>query len=155
VAKLPYSEGDVFGVPLDGKRYALGVVGRVGKGGRVVLGYFFGRVTEGQPTAEDCESLRPEDAVRVVRFGDLHLMDRRWPVVSRIANWDRREWPMAKFVRNEPGSNRVFLVRYSDTNPLVRIAEQEVRDNSNNYETDSLFGALAIELVLAHLLLPS
>ena len=149
--KLTYREGDVFGVPIGAEGYCLGVVARVGKRSGIVLGYFFGRLFRTLPSEADAASLQPQGATLVVRFGDFHLMDGRWPIVSRVPGWDREMWPMPKFVRIEPGSNRVYLVSYSDTDPGERIKEQRINDNSSNYERDSMRGAGAMEITLSKL----
>jgi len=153
MTKFTYQEGDVFGVPLEEERgYGLGLVARVAKRGGTVLGYFFGRHFGYLPTEIDIPTLRPQDAILAVRFGDLHLMDGRWPIISRAQGWDRSMWPMPKFVRIEPVSNKAYLVSFSDDDPSQRLTEKRIGDNSTNYERDSLKGASGLEKTLTRLL---
>jgi hypothetical protein len=153
MTKLTYQEGDVFGVPLEeGRGYALGLVARVAKRGGTVLGYFFGKHFGYLPIEIDMSALRPQDAILTVRFGDLHLMDGRWPIISRTQGWDRGMWPMPKFVRIEPVSNKVYLVSFSDDDPSARLTEKRIDDNSANYARDSLKGASGLEKTLSRLL---
>jgi hypothetical protein len=152
MAKLRYKEGDVFGVPLSEGGYGLGVAARVGKRGRIVLGYFFDKFFGILPSKPEMPLLLPEEAILRVRFGDLHLMDGRWPIISEIRGWQREIWPMPNFVRIEPVSNRVYLVWYSDDDPGQRLRERRIEDNSANYERDSLKGAGGLEGTLSRLL---
>jgi hypothetical protein len=152
MTKLTYKEGDVFAVPLGEGGYGVGVVARVGRRGRIVLGYFFGRFFRALPSRAEMPSLLPEEAILIVRFGDLHLIDGRWPIISQIREWHRETWPMPKFVRIEPVSNRVWLVSYSDNDPGQRILEKEIENNASNYQRDSLKGAGGLEITLAKML---
>jgi hypothetical protein len=136
-------------VPVGDNRFALGVVARVGKRGRIVSGYFFGPLFEDAPTAAELAVLKPQGATLVVRFGDLHPMSDKWPILSRIGSWDRPDWPMPEFVRIEPISGRVFLVSFSDIDPGERLSQDRIAVNSSNLEIDSLWGAGAVEAFLA------
>jgi hypothetical protein len=72
--KINYREGDWFAVPLRDGDYAVGVVARVdGSGG--VLGYFFGPRRAEVPSLLEVENLDPDQALRVLRFGDLGLIE--------------------------------------------------------------------------------
>jgi hypothetical protein len=146
MATLAYREGDVFGVPF-GSGYGLGVVARVGKRGRIVLGYFFDVLFETLPSGAEVPSLRPRDAAFTIRFGDLHLVDGRWPVICQIRPWERETWPMPMFVRVEPtpSSDRFFLVSYPDIDPSQPVKLERIDSNSANYERDWLWGAGAVE----------
>jgi Immunity protein 26 len=150
MTKLTYKEGDIFWVPLNSGGFAVGVVARVGNGGRIVLGYFFSQQFGALPDAPELSELRSEDAILAVRFGDLHLMSGRWPIVSEVRPWDPKMWPMPKFVRIEPPTNNVYLVTYSESDPGPTITDQRINDNSAGYEIDCLIGATAVEIILSH-----
>jgi hypothetical protein len=147
---LPYSEGSVFLVPLRNGGYARGVVARAGRGGKILFGYFFGPRVESTDTVV-LEDLAPRKTVLKVRFGDLGLIKGKWPIRGRVPNWDRAEWPMPDFVRREPISNRVWLVRYSDADPARVIAEERA-DPARPLATDSLSGSGSVEVKLTKLI---
>jgi hypothetical protein len=90
---LPYSEGTIFLVPLGGGGYARGVVVRTASESREMLGYFFGPPIE-TATAVAISDLRPENAICCLRFSDLGLISRAWPVVGTIPDWKPSAWPV-------------------------------------------------------------
>jgi hypothetical protein len=147
--KLRYKEGDVFAVPLEGGGFCLGVVARMPRGGKLLLGYFFGPRLDRVPGADEVPKLRPGKAAKVVIFGDLFLMKGRWPVVSRIKDWNRSDWPMPKFVRREELSKRAFLVTYCEDDPTIVVSEERCDFNISGFEIDSVWGAGFAEAVLA------
>ncbi len=150
---LPYNIGDVFAVPLRGREgYALGVIARAAKGGRILLGYFYDRYFLNLPDAEHAAALLPHDAVLTARFGDLGLFNGEWRVLSHISNWDERQWPVPKFLRREPTSNRTYLITYSDKDPSVQIAEDPVTADVSDYGPNGLYGAGAIEILLTKII---
>ena len=71
MTKPPYSEGDVFAVPLTQGGYALGVVARAPKKGPVLLGYFFRDLFSTLPNESRAKNLRAIDAIKIKKFGDL------------------------------------------------------------------------------------
>jgi hypothetical protein len=148
MSRLPYKEGDVFAVPLRNGGFGLGVIARVAKGGRVLLGYFFGPRLQRAPTSVERATLRPQDAIKVVRFGDLSLMNGAWPLIGSIDKWDRKEWQMPRFYRRDELSKRAWLIAYSDDNPAQEIGKEASTYGATGYEQDALLGAGAVELVL-------
>jgi hypothetical protein len=106
--KLPYKEGDVFGVPLRNGGFALGVVARVRpfREGNMLLGYFFRHGKAALPKEGSSLELNPQDAALIAKFGDLSLYRKEWPIVGNIPGWDRRKWPMPSFMRRDPLSDR-------------------------------------------------
>jgi hypothetical protein len=98
MTKLPYAEGTWFAVPLRDGGYASGLVSRMAPTGRVLLGYFFGPRRAAAPRLEDVRGLVPADAVLVQRFGDLYLIERRWPILGRYKDWQRDAWPIPLLV---------------------------------------------------------
>lgn len=149
--KLPYSEGSAFLVPLKNGGYARGVVARSAPKGRILLGYFFGPRLE-LNTAGALTDLDPSKAILRIRFGDLGLINKEWPVIGSVPNWNRSEWPMPDFVRRDPlGKMKARLVRYSDDDPSCRKVECPIEDDSG-LATDSLSGYGAVEVRLTKLL---
>ncbi|PIT01756.1 hypothetical protein TSA1_13990 [Bradyrhizobium nitroreducens] len=151
--KLPYEEGSVFAMPLPNGGFARGVVARMPRNGKVLLGYFFGPHLEarGEATLDD---LHPDLAVARIRFGDLGLIEGRWLILGNIPSWNRADWPFPDFVRRDPISRKAWLVRYVNDDPLRSVSEL-----LSNYEdlqlldSDGLFGAGAAEARISKLLL--
>jgi Immunity protein 26 len=153
--ELPYREGDVFAVPLRNGGFSLGVVARSSKQGQVLLGYFFGEKFASVPGASDLPKLLPENALKVVKFGDLSLMSGNWPIIAHLQHWHRDDWPMPKFIRRDPLTKRARLVSYADEDPNQPIGEEADEFESVGYEEDTLLGAGFVELLLTRLLGPS
>lgn len=144
----------MFAMPLRNGGFARGVVARSSRRGRVLLGYFFGPRLE-TPAVATLDDLRPDLAVARIRFGDLGLIEGRWLIIDRVANWDRSDWPMPDFVRRDPISRKAWLVRYSDDDPLRSASELLPDfDDLQGLESDGLFGAGAAESKISKLLAP-
>src|SRR4051812_7304936 len=94
-------EGDLFGVPLEGGGYGVGLVARSNQEG-VVVGYFFGERFLHTPDASELATLDLGDAVLVKTFGDLGLLRSEWPVIGQLPGWRREDWPMPAFGRRSP-----------------------------------------------------
>lgn len=153
--KLNYEEGAWFAVPVTAGGYGVGIVARAGKRGRVLLGYFFKSRYETVPSLLDVALLRPGDAGLVARFGDLYLIENRWPVIGKSPEWDRMNWPMPVFLRRDEIVGGAWEVRYSDTDPRSVVSEERVQQALGNdwiaqagLWRDGLFGAEAIEYAL-------
>jgi hypothetical protein len=153
---LPYREGTWFAVPLsvDGyaASYAAGVVARVAPSGRIILAYLFGAKYSQPPTMADVAALRPEDAIRRVRTGDMGLMNRRWPIIGHAENWDRRAWPMPQFIRRADLLKRAWRETYCDLDPSRLEREESIPYDSAGLESDSLYGYGATESLMTKLL---
>lgn len=149
--KLPYAEGVVFLIPLRSTGFARGVVARATAAGEVLLGYFFGpRLAS--TDAITLDDLEPAKAVLKLRFGDLGLIDGKWPICGTLPNWNRSEWPIPDFVRRDPlGYLKPVLVRYADDNPNRVEAEYVVEDDIG-LAADSISGYGAVEVKLTKLL---
>jgi len=153
--KLPYTEGSVFLVPLETGGYARGVVARSTKKGKVIFGYFFGpRLASSDNVTWD--DLDPASAILRIRFGDLGLINHTWPILGKIANWNRENWPMPDFViRNDdmPVRLKPQLVRYADDDPTrmegVWIVDE---DAVVGLTEQSMYGYGAVEGELTDLL---
>lgn len=147
-----YAEGDWFAVPLRERGFAAGVVARANPRG-VLLGYFFGPRREHIPTIDELDRLTPEAAIWVSRFGDLHLLEEKWPVIGKLAKWDRDAWPTPTFARHEELTGRTYEVVYADDDPNQLLTERLIsRDFAQGLPEDGMAGAGFVELRLTNLL---
>lgn len=142
---LPYKEGSWFAVPIAPGGYVLGVVARHDARGKA-LGYFFGSVHDSVPNLEEAKELDASQAAFCCFFGDLGLIKGRWPILGDL-DWTRESWPLPTFIRTSGSSSR--LVEYSEKDLTVR--EEMLCDSASKkqYPSDGLYGAKAVELVLA------
>ena len=151
--RLPYSEGNVFVVPLRKGGYARGVIARAGPKGKVLFGYFFGPLLRSVSHVQ-VEDLTPAKAILLLRFGDLGLMNGEWPNCGTVPNWNRSNWSMPHFKRSDLlRPDRAFEVEYSDADPNRLVAEYPVEPD-RNLPADSLSGYGAVEIKLTRLLCP-
>ena len=150
--KLPYREGTWFGVPLRQGGFAVGLVARATAKGKVILCYFFGSRHTTVPALPEVERLKPSDAIRIIRVGDLGLIRGEWPIIGQANSWERSHWPMPPFARLDPLSRKAWRVYHSDSDPNL-IDREEPEQYESTLEDDGLFGAGAAELVLTKLLM--
>jgi hypothetical protein len=151
---LPYQEGTVFAVPLRTDGFGLGVVARVAPDGSgAVLGYFFGPryKTLQDMHLPDLPPLRAKDALKVWRFGDPFLLDGSWPMIGKLKDWDRSEWPIPYFMWKDQANKTAWLIRYSDES-ISNPASQARVPYESNYEPDGGYGAGSIEILLSRFL---
>jgi hypothetical protein len=147
---LPYPEGTWFAVPLRTGGYALGVLARA-TGNGPAFGYFFGPRREVIPSISDVVTLGPQLAVLAANFGDLGLLEGKWPVLGQEAGWDRDRWPLPAFGRVDEVANKAWRVIYSDN--LEVVAEQPCPvSNARQLPKDGLSGYGAVEKRLTKLL---
>jgi hypothetical protein len=148
MARVNYRVGDWFAVPLREGGFAVGVVARANPQG-VLLGYFFGPRCEEVPTLKDVRGLKPHAAILVGMFGDLGLMQSKWPIIGRLDDWDRGEWPMPVFIRYEELTGRSFRVFYHDDDPNKVVREEQVPPGTAEQgPKDGMMGAGFVEKVL-------
>ncbi|SRR6266404_3722973 len=152
MTKLPYHEGDAFAVPLRDSRYALGVIARMPATGKILVGYFFKEVFQVPPAPGDLPVLNPHDAIKIFRFGDLRLNNGTWPIITPVACWRRQEWPIPKFMREDPLRKRAWLISYSDADPGTEKHSEPCDWGTTGYERAGLTGAGFVEEVLTALL---
>ena len=151
--KLPYQEGDWFAVPLASGGFALGIVARTTKKGRVLLGYFFGPRRPVPESVDDLKEQFAEQAILVARFGDLSLVRKEWPILGRSRDWYRGKWPMLAFVNRDPLSGRAWRIEYADDDPNKLIGRTPISVSETiGIEMDRVCGAGAIEMQLDRLL---
>lgn len=149
--KLPYREGTWFAVPLCKGGFAVGLVARATKKGKVILCYFFGPRRTSIPVLAEVQNLDPGKAILVVRVGDLSLIRGEWPIIGQSESWNRSDWPMPVFVRRDPLSRKAWRMYFSDDDPLLLIKEEPEPYDSSLPEFGVL-GAGAAELVLTKIL---
>jgi len=150
--RLPYTEGDLFAVPLRDHGYAVGLIARSAPHGRVLFGCFFGPRHAGIPTLSELQSFLPQDAILRCRFGDLNLMERKWPVLGQMPGWERDTWQMPPFIRHEPLTGRKFQVIYADADPNSVASETKLPAEAEIEPKDGMSGAGATELEITKLL---
>jgi Immunity protein 26 len=152
---VSYEEGDWFAVPLRDSGFAVGLIARANPKA-ALLGYFFGPRRVEVPTLDDVARLNPDEAVLVRKFGHLGIVQGEWPLLGRLKDWDRREWPMPVFVRYEELTGRSFRVFYDDSDPNKLLREERVPPGeAAQGPKDGLMGAGFAEKVLTNLLAES
>jgi hypothetical protein len=150
--KLTYKEGTWFAVPLRQGGYAVGRIARQAPEGKIVLAYLFGPKRERMPTLDESEHLEPHKAIKVVRAGDLGLLDGSWPVIGDSPRWERERWPMPALIRRDDLSRTAWRVIYSDDDPNTVVSEQRIPYETAELGSAGLYGAKAVEAVLSQLL---
>lgn len=147
--RWPYAEGTWFAVPLRTAGYALGVLAKA-TGNGPAFGYFFGPRREVIPSISDVGILGPQSAVFAAMFGDLGLLEGKWPVLGQQAGWDRNRWPLPALGRVDEAANKAGRVTYSDD--LGTIAEQPCTvADARQLPDDGLWGYGAVERRLTRL----
>jgi hypothetical protein len=152
-----YNEGQWFAVPLVGGGYVLGIIVRgtyKTKGG---LGYFFAPRYAEVPDGRETQGKAPSDAILKAWFGDLGIIEGRWPLVNSVSEFDRSDWPVPTFRRLDPINPSVgWLVEYDDD--INGLLEAPVRESVHaaqelsDLPKDGVFGARALEVALTRLL---
>jgi Immunity protein 26 len=151
--RLPYREGDWFAVPLAGGGYAVGLIARSPKNGKILLGYFFGPRRFELPKVADLLALTPEEAVLVDRFGDLCLFRQEWPVLGPTPDWDRGRWVMPAFGSVEVFSGVGWRIEYPDDDPAAQPRRTRVpAEEAQRLLANRLQGAVAVAIRLNQLL---
>lgn len=149
-----YEEGTWFLVPLDQHGFVAGVVARASSTSKgILLGYFFPEVHVQQPGLDMLCGLKPGDAREGIRFGDMGLRNGGWPIIGRCSRWSPETWTMPNFVREEPLTGRRYEVFYNPSDPAERLVEQELKTGERKeLKRDSLYGHLAVQRYMAHIL---
>jgi hypothetical protein len=98
------------------------------------------------------DDLDPAKSVLRVRFGDLGLINCEWPILGMILKWNRTDWPMPDFALRDPlGRIRTRLIRHSDDDPNLIVAEYPI-DDDPGLGAESVYGYGAVEIMLTKLL---
>lgn len=140
------AEGDLFAVPLPVGGYGVGLAARVRAA--IVLGYFFARRRDHVPAPAEAA----DDVVWIHMFGDLGIHEGRWPVLGRLPDWNREDWPVPAFGHRQALTGRLLRRDYGediDSLPReTRVTEEEFA----GLPEDGLGGAGFVELRLTRLL---
>ena len=128
-------------------------VARRAPAGRIMLAYMFGPKRDVLPSLDELDTLRPEQAVRRLRTGDMALLNERWPMLGDSEHWQRDEWPMPSFIRRNESLQRAWRATYADADPAKLDREESVPFDTPGLESDSLYGYGATELLMSKLLL--
>ncbi|GAB7189965.1 hypothetical protein NUM3379_06710 [Kineococcus sp. NUM-3379] len=116
------SSGDVFGVPLPGGGYAVGLIARVSRQHRgILLGFFFGPRRSELPAVDGFLPGSPDDAVLVCMFGGRLIRQGTWPKLGRLEGWEPHQWEVTRFLR-QPSMGPSWIVTYDAEDPSVRLA---------------------------------
>lgn len=99
---IKYNEGQWFAVPLRNSGYALGIIVRGNYRTKGGLGYFFGPRYDQIPNNEETLKKKPEEALLVTQFGDLGIINGRWPILKSTRLFSKEEWPIPKFGSTNP-----------------------------------------------------
>jgi hypothetical protein len=151
--RLPYQEGTWFALPFAKGGYGVGCVARHSPKGRIVLAYFFGPRRQVIPDLADLDMLDPDDAIAIMRIGDLGLIDGTWRIIGELACWDRGRWPVPTFTRTDTVLKPVaWRVRYSDDDPGVLVSEERIPFEAGIPSSSGLFGAEAAVIALSRIL---
>lgn len=148
---LPFSEGTWFALPLRSGGFAVGVVARTPAQGEVIVADLFGPKRSAVPPLAELASLQPKGALRVIRVGDLGLVDGSWPMIGQAPRWRREEWRIPAYVRRDELGRKTWRVVYSDSHPNEVVSEEEVSYDATGMERDAVFGAGAAELLMTRL----
>jgi Immunity protein 26 len=149
--RVSYAEGDWFAVPLRTNGFAVGRVARANHKAGVSLGYFFGPKLGSVPTRGQVEFLRPNSAILVRRFSHLGLLTGRWPRISS-PKLKRAEWPVPRFLRQDPITGKSYTVTYSDNGITESSLERSSPSDPDLLPKDGVLGDGAVEIVLTKLL---
>jgi hypothetical protein len=149
---LPFKEGTWFVLPLRSGGFSVGVVARTTAHGEVIAVYLFGPKRSAIPPLAELAFSEPKDALRVIRVGDLGLIDGSWPIIGQAPHWRREEWRIPAYLRRDELSRKAWRVVYSDSDPNEVVLEEELPFDTSGMDRDAVFGTGAVELLMTKLL---
>ena len=113
--KFPYKEGDWFMLPLEDKGFAIGIIARENKGGRI-LSYFFAPRIYKKPSKKYLNLLMTDSAIAIEMHGcQGFIMDKTWKIIGNKENFQRKDWPIPQYVRADLGGEFYFVTYNEDT----------------------------------------
>lgn len=156
----PYGEGHLFRVPVNRSQHGVGLLARLPRRGRVLLGYFFRPGHTDLPTADWVRDLHPLHAILICRFKDTLLYKGDWHLLGVHEGFSRAAWPVPPFHRfdgsgtNAPELNTIvdYRVQYGDDDLVVPASEVPALgpdfklDDDMVYEPEALVAELAERL---------
>ena len=123
--------GDLFIVQQGDRRIAIGLIARGGKtAGKV--GYFFRIEFYDNAPDKTALTLEPEQAIWIGKFGDLHILRGKWPLVGKLKDFTREAWPMPVFARHSETFNTNHICTY-DENDVSKGLETWPSDQVPSY----------------------
>ena len=147
VKKINYTEGTCFFVPLREGGFARGVVARMDGEGRIYACFYGPKLTK-------CEGLfdgiKAQDAELSGLCGDLGLLKGDWPQAGELKEWNRSDWSLPPFYREDERERQAWL-SYYDENTLDFVREEPVEyrgDQYMKYPYDRLIGYGSVEVRL-------
>lgn len=138
-------------VPLENGGFAPGLVARHAPRSGAILGYFFGpRLSSIDNFSFDC--IIHENSVYCKIFGDIGLIENRWPIIGQLPEWNRNEWTMPIFIKRKYyPNNRSVLVYYDENNPDNWIRDEIIEGDRDLPEAGTA-GYQFIEIKLSKIL---
>jgi hypothetical protein len=153
---IKYNEGQWFAIPLRNGGYALGIIVRGNYQTKGGLGYFFGPCYDHIPDNDDVWKINPDDALLITQFGDLGIINGRWPIILSTRPFSKDEWPIPKFGSVNPLiPHKAFVREYQQDNAgELQVVREIVVDAKEiaGLPTDSSMGGGAVEIRLSDLL---
>ena len=95
--RVRFAEGDVFLIPLTQGGFAVGLIARYDLRGHGVLAYIFNRTVDEAGELDIDHVVSKEMVVDVVDVAMRSLVSGAWPIVGRLPNWSRSDWPVPVF----------------------------------------------------------
>jgi len=157
VKRVKYDEGQWFAVPLRYGGYATGIIVRGSYKTKGGLGYFFGPKFDEIPDDEKTWEKHPQEAVLVTQFGDLGIINGRWPLILSTRPFSKNAWPIPLFgapFRLTP--EKAYIREYQqDNSGRLQIVHETIVDAEEviGMPSDTLMGGGAVEIQLSELLL--
>ena len=139
-------------MPLLDGGYGWGLVARLSPGSKIMLAYLFGPKQDGLPDLARLKTLTAQDAIKVLRVGDMALVSGHWRVLGELDAFDAAQWPMPQFLRRADALKRAWRVTYASNDPARSEREESVPYETVGFEADSLYGYGSAELLLTKLL---
>jgi hypothetical protein len=146
---IKIEEGQILNVPLNADLVSVGVIARIDrkKNSRrkpyIVFAYFFGPYKK---VPIEFERLKADDAVLRLMCSILYIYNGKWQIIGNMPNWNRDEWPLPIFYRDDLLRGTV-LIRYDDN--LEEIDEIPYFGGDVALtDRQSVAGSLAVEIML-------
>jgi hypothetical protein len=153
---IKYNEGQWFVVPLRKDGFIIGVIVRGSYETKGGLGYFFGTKYHNLPDDQAIWQLKPEDAVLVTQFGDLGIINGRWPLLHTSRPFKREDWPVPIFGRRDPLIPNIgHIVEYKESQSgELEVLRERIVDVKDiiGLPKDTIRMGGSIEIVLSNLI---
>ena len=145
--KFPWKEGDWIAVPLvDRGGWGVGIIARMRA--PAIIGYFFGPRRTKPPTLEELIGLSPEQAVLTANTGDMGLRDQEWLVIGSQPGFQRADWPMPVFGRDNL-AGQYYAVTYDEDRPNQYLDKRRISaEECARLPSDGSYGHVALSITL-------